>query len=80
MCLLIDFGYYETYKRGTSEWLYWLRMADMHFNKIRFNVCYAIMKRLILLEILNDLSIKHLIKLILFENNVKLLKFKRSPV
>ena len=80
MCLLIDFGYYETYKRGTSEWLYWLRMADMHFNKIRFNVCYAIMKRLILLEILNDLSIKHLIKLILYENNVKLLKVLRSPV
>ena len=33
-----------------------------------------------LLQILNDLSIKHLIKLILYENNVKLLKFKRRPV
>ena len=33
-----------------------------------------------LLQILNDLSIKHLIKLILYENDVKLLKFKRSPV
>ena len=38
-------------------------------------------------QILNDLSIKHLIKpcvtmikLILYENDVKLLKFKRSPV
>ena len=33
-----------------------------------------------MLQILNDLSIKHLIKLILYENAVKLLKFKRSPV
>ena len=33
-----------------------------------------------LLQILNDLSIKHLIKLILYENDVKLLEFKRSPV
>ena len=32
-----------------------------------------------LLQILNDLSIRHLIKLILYENDVKLLKFKRSP-
>ena len=31
-------------------------------------------------QVLNDLSIKHLIKLILYENEVKLLKFKRSPV
>ena len=34
-----------------------------------------------LLQILFDLSIRHLIKLILYENDVKLLiKFKRSPV
>ena len=32
-----------------------------------------------LLQILNDLSIKHLIKLILYENNVKLFKLKRTP-
>ena len=32
-----------------------------------------------LLQILNDLSIRHLIKLILYENDVKLVKFKRSP-
>ena len=31
-------------------------------------------------RVLNDLSIKHLVKLILYENDVKLLKFKRSPV
>ena len=33
-----------------------------------------------LLQSLNDLSIRHLIKLIFHENDVKLLKFKRSPV
>ena len=33
-----------------------------------------------LLQILNDLSIRHLIKLILYENDVNLLKFKKSPV
>ena len=32
------------------------------------------------LQILNDLSIRHLIKIILYENDVKLLKFKISPV
>ena len=33
-----------------------------------------------LLQILNDLSIKHLTKLILYENDVKLLRFKRRLV
>ena len=33
-----------------------------------------------LLQILNDQSIKHLIKRILYENYVKLSKFKRRPV
>ena len=33
-----------------------------------------------LLQILNNLSTKYLIKLILYENDVKLLKFKRRPV
>ena len=37
-------------------------------------------KELQLLQVLNDLSIRHLIKPILYENDVKLLKFKRSPV
>ena len=32
------------------------------------------------LQILNDLSIRHLIKLSLYENDVKLLKFERRPV
>ena len=38
-----------------------------------------IMKR-VQIPILDDLSIRHLIKLILYENDVKLLTFKRSPV
>ena len=33
-----------------------------------------------LLQILNGLSTKHLIKLILYENDVKLIKFKRRSV
>ena len=32
-----------------------------------------------LLQILNELSIRHLTKLILCENDVKLLEFKNSP-
>ena len=32
-----------------------------------------------LLQILSDLSIRHLIKLIVYENDVKILKFIRSP-
>ena len=40
----------------------------------------SLLKELQLLQILNDLSIKHIIKLILYENDVKLLKLKRSPV
>ena len=32
------------------------------------------------MQILNDLSIEHLIKLVLYENAVKPLKFKRCPV
>ena len=37
-------------------------------------------KEFLLLQILSDLSIRHLIKLILYENDVKLLKFKRNHV
>ena len=38
------------------------------------------MKGFQLLQILNDLCIRHLIKLILYENDVKLLTFKASPL
>ena len=40
----------------------------------------SLWKEFQLLQTLNDLSTKHLIKLILYESNVKLLKFKRRPV
>ena len=40
--------------------------------------CTSLWKEFQLLQISNDLSIKHLIKLILYD--VKLLKFNRSPV
>ena len=49
---------------------------------IRFDLMFSmsLWKEFQLLQILNDLSIRHLIKLISYENDVKLLKFKRSPV
>ena len=40
----------------------------------------SLWKEFQLLQILNDLSIKYLIKLILYENDVKLLKFRRRRV
>ena len=43
-------------------------------------LCMLLSKEFQLLQILNDLSIKHLIKLVLYENDVKLLKFRRRPV
>ena len=39
----------------------------------------SLWKEFQLLQILNGLSIKDLIKLILYENYVKLLKFRRMP-
>ena len=54
------------------DWEWWICI----FNKIGFNAFYVIMKRILI----NDLSIRHSIKLILYENDVKLLKFKRIPV
>ena len=49
---------------------------------IRMNLMFSIslQKDFQLLQILDDLSIRNLIRLILYENDVKLLKFKRSPV
>ena len=40
----------------------------------------SLLKEFQLLQILNNLSIKHLIKLNLHENDVKHLKFNKSPV
>ena len=49
---------------------------------IRLDIMFStsLWKEFRLLQILNGLSIKHLIKLILYEKDVKLLKFKRSSV
>ena len=49
---------------------------------LRLNLMLSIslLKEFQLLQILNDLSTKHLIKLILYQNDVKLLKFKRRFV
>ena len=52
-------------------------MVDMHFNKVRFNVFYLIVKRVVTNF---KRPIKHLIKLYLHENDVKLLKCKWSPI
>ena len=48
---------------------------------IRLDLMFSmsLWKEFQLLETLNDLSIKRLIKLILYESDVKLLKFRREP-
>ena len=53
-----------------------------HAFLIRLHLMFSmpLWKEFQLLKFLNDLSIRHLIKLILYENDVKLLKFIRSPV
>ena len=54
---------------------------DAYTFLIRLDLMFSVSlwKEFQLLEILNDLSVRHLIKLIWYENEVKLLKFKRSP-
>ena len=49
---------------------------------VRLNLMFSmsLRKEFHLLQVLNDLSIRHLIKLILYKNDLKLLKFKRNPV
>ena len=58
-----------------------IRIGGYAFS-IRLDLMFSmsLWKEFQLLQIWNDLSIKHLIKLILNENDVKLLKFRRSPV
>ena len=48
--------------------------------RLDLSLSMSLWKEFQLFQILNDLSTKHLIKLILYENDVKLLKFKRRPV
>ena len=49
---------------------------------IKLNLMFSmsLWKEVQLLQILNGLSTEHLIKVILHENDVKLLKFKRTPI
>ena len=49
---------------------------------IRLDLMFSLLlwKEFQLLQILNGLSIRRLIKLILYENDVELLKFKRNPL
>ena len=49
---------------------------------IRLNLLFSmsLWKNFQLLQILNDLSIGDLIRLILYENDLKLLKFKRGAI
>ena len=48
--------------------------------RLDLTLSMSLWKEFQLLQILNDLSMRHLIKLILYENDVKVLKFKASPV
>ena len=50
ICLLVDFGYWKTYNKGTSSWFYFnfnkilILILIFYFNKIGFNVFYVLMK------------------------------------
>ena len=57
----------------------WSIKKDGYAFWIRFNIFYVIMKGFPIITNFKR-TIRHLIKLILYENDVKLLKFKRSPV
>ena len=48
--------------------------------RLHLMLSISLWKEFQLLQILNDLCIKHFIKLILYVNDVKLLKFIRKPV
>ena len=48
--------------------------------RLHLMLSMSLWKEFQLLQILNNLSLKHLIRLISYENNVKLLKFRRRPV
>ena len=50
------------------------------FIRLDLMLSTSLWKELQLLQILNNLSTKHFIKLIFYENDVKLVKFKRRLV
>ena len=56
-----------------NDWYAFLMRFDLMLSM-------SLWKEVEVLKILNDLSTKHLIKLILHENDAKLLKFNRRPV
>ena len=59
----------------------WIKNGGYAFLiRLDLMLSMSLWKELQLLQILNYLSTKHLIKLILYENDVKLLKFKSRPV
>ena len=55
-------------------------MVDMHFNKIGFNVFYVTRKGVPIITNFKRPIYQIFNKLILYKNDVKHLKFKRSPV
>ena len=61
-----------TWSVKKAEYAFLMRLYLMLFM--------SLYKEVQLLQILNDLYTKHSIKLILYENNVKLWKCKRRPV
>ena len=48
--------------------------------RLHIMLSMSLSKEFQLLKILNDLPIRRLIKLILYENDARLITFKRSPV
>ena len=60
----------------------WLIKNGRYAFLIRLDLMFfmTLWREFQLLQNLNNLSVKHVIKVILYENDVKLLKFKRSPV
>ena len=66
--LMLNFFY-----KTLLKFLFWYGVNVLMFSM-------SLWKEFQLLQILYDLSIRHLIKLILYESDVKLLKFKRSPL
>ena len=50
------------------------------FIRLDLKLFMSLWKEFRLLQILNDLSIKHLIKLVFYDDDVKLWQFKRRPI
>ena len=75
MCLLIGFSYQKT-----CNWSIFLMTLSIrnggytYLIRLDLILSISLWKEFQLLQILNDLCIKHLIKLILYENDEKLLK------